>query len=454
MKTERLFLKTDMAIFAALIFAAMVIFSGCSQSAEGRLRHIDIVGAQSLMIAPQGSMLNTQRSAAFTPFNVGANVLLRQNEDGTWVQARMTDEDGREMQMEPPSVIVNATDDWVIMQFRPEVYLVNRFTGYVYDITSVGRPCDFWTAFSSPVYVDRNGNIYYIPIRTVWEDRRIVKISLGSTHGAATMITPADFMVEFFSVDYDGNILFSLQTHFMTRTFGGNMISLHTHPIAVNLISQDIGTTSRIFGIDGNIYVFPQRTDMWTWNPENIEFNIMYRVEINGSTVNDVNFIPVIIDGTTQDASTLQFRHMLNLPEKTIIFVSGREGAFGIGGIIILPKNDGASSIIPIHGDNASSSWRYSSEVAMKANGDVIFLYENLVTTINPETGFSNTRTLTDPDFLEIRALSVLDGDIIVADVLTFLGERVLVYFFPDDSIEIVSRSIPTDASITLTRLR
>ena len=165
--------KTGLGLLV-IVFVFGMIINGCNNNnpttGSGNLRHLDIVGAQALMIAPQGAMGAQQVLSTYTRSvsrNSSAPALFKQIECGSWVLVRARDDNGNEMHIQFPRMIVEVSNEWVFMDFfGGNVILVSRETGYVFDISDV-PPSEVldqffwnWDNDLTPFYVDMNGYIY------------------------------------------------------------------------------------------------------------------------------------------------------------------------------------------------------------------------------------------------------------------------------------------------------
>jgi len=144
--------KAIKPVVITIIFAIVLSMTTCDNgnSGSGDLRNIDIVGARALMIAPKNAVSRFAR-------NANNDVFLKQLDDGSWVEVRMTDEEGAVKYMELPTFIYDTSVDWMIIGFRiyysdngdydenlsniddddVGCYLVNKLNGDVYELPPI-----------------------------------------------------------------------------------------------------------------------------------------------------------------------------------------------------------------------------------------------------------------------------------------------------------------------------
>jgi len=472
-----------------------------------QLRNIDIIGAQALMVAPRGTVGRARNATGVAALNEGGNVLFKQVAGGDWIQVSMTDEEGNELQLAPPSRIMDLTDRWVVMHFEGRSYqwrvycsccghswwydslwveardyLVCKETGAVFDVSNI----DIWaiqhfrpqpianTYHGQPVvHADRNGNIYMvIPHTNGW---RIARISTSATYGTATFITSDLFNVRQFAVDNSGNILFDVGTHFMARTAGGTLIPLHLHP---NLVDRN----GILFtGLNGNIYFLVNRTKLvsvywWSeqrWCEEEMDWYfyrhysyvyqrhlLAYKVEVRGATSASIIFTPVYIDGADEINEQI-FRTcccnrpngMFHFPEKLVFFSSQWSGdAFYLS----WPRN-GTPRIV--HNELGLNHSHVTSNDALAISSEEIFIRTEggnyRLVAIDPRTG--NTRDVIPTNtFARLLSHEVTSDGFVTIEAVTFGGNRNLVQVFPGPGghIETLRVNLHEEETITLVRLR
>ena len=424
-------------VTAIACLALAVVLAGCPSDSgrrgSGQLRRIDIVGAQALMVAPANQVARAGR-VGIEAHGAG-NVLFKQV-GGEWMRVRMMDEYGHEVQTEAPLLIDDMTDRWMAMVFsggepslsvlmtRP-VFLVCKQTGAAFDITEVGFPHRHTSVFECQphVGVDGNGNLYFRGA----DGMRVLKISLGPTHGTAVPITPPGLNVFQFAVCNAGNILYQATAdggffHFSLITASGTLIPLGTD------MAGFIFT-----GLDGEIY----RLD---WDNHRL-----YRLEVTGNTLADVNFHPIYVDGLDEiDITPVGLFH---LPGEMFIFA--QSGA----GMLFLPQN-GTPRLVNVQATNGGFPTSHGPE-RMSVSSNYLFVNDvNMgVVAINLETGATRIE-VPRSDFVIIRSLTVTHAGVIIVDALTFHGNRTLIQIFPDGRRETIIEDVAEDQIITLTRVR
>ena len=289
--------------------------------------------------------------------------------------------------------------------------------------------------------------IYYISVFN-----RVVKLSLGTTYGTGTFLSPSEFRVTQFAIDNAGNLLHNAWLtrdirQLMARTVGGNPIALNTHDVAGNI--RDAG----IFAVNGQIYVVPRRN--WLVNNS----NIMYRVNITGNSASDVSFTPVI--GERDVDNDVIVMEIIRIPGKTIVITASERHWESPFSIITIPENDANSNIVTVHDDSGPIFLGQAfSQIDVNSEGEVIFFIKDgaaidKLAVINPVTGHGNIRPLySGSTFIRVEGIGMSNDETIVANAWSALGERFLIHIFQDGSVEIISTRIDESATVTITRLR
>jgi len=419
-------------LFGVIAFTMLIGFAmlGCDNPTRGnqgtgQLRSIGIVGARALMVAPMDSVVGIadRGRAGIRPLGGNENVLLKQLDDGSWIQVRKADEDSNELQMRPPRQIRDLTDRWMAMDFgtpvRRRSYLVCKLTGYVYDISEIGFPDNAQT--------DGKGNLY-------WQtSHRIVKVSLGSTYGIATAITPDTLAVDFFVVDSHGNVLYlvgGFVSYWLIRTAEG--ITFRPAP---DFFLDDEGYPLRIIASLGGMYV--HRTDG------------LYRMEITGNNSYnyDIIFIPVDIENPSDLPIPVGFR----LYSHDRIIIINREA-------IMTLHRGGKPTITGIHHGLPDASFPV---VGQGASSEYVFwaVWDNdfgldMLYALNIETGAVKNIALPPRGGVLTRNLVGIFDNAVLIDDFTFTGNRAIFQVFLDGSKEILREDIHQEETIILVRVR
>jgi len=466
------------AILAGLAMAATLLLAGCPMGDDTqsqpttRLRNIDIVGARALMTGPSSMATGRAGTPARSEARNEANdptVLLKQLDDGSWVQVTMWDEYGSE-KIQLPADIIDLADDWMAMSFWASSvnghpvwnnYLVNKLDGRAYDINNLvpGPFFDSWGVNFSPsfqgqprAYASADGGLFLFlgrerPHSGVMVGAEVWELYLGEIEGTATMITPSEFSVRQFAVDHEGNLLYDIGQFLIARTAAGNNIALNNHPTVQN--RQGILFTGR----DGIIYFLASESQGTV-----MTLSQAYRVQITGTTAESVIFTPVSVDGSLSYFGTVFFAfginsrlHMLQFQDKIVFFNS--DSWSGNFSLISWPKT--GTPIVSAGGQLGSGgSTTWGPEVTLGA-GTIFVLPPPPATgiiEIDPATGAYSTITLPS-DVARIERFEVTSNNVIIAEALSVFGNRRLIQR-GNGAWETLREDVNMAESITLVRVR
>ena len=435
-------LPVIIALITVIGFSMTTCDNGNDAKGKGKLHNIDITGARALMVAPRSAVSRLARSA-------GENsVFLKQLNDGAWVEVRITDEEGAELQMEPPSYIFDATEDWMIIGFNMayigsygdgqfhffdsignlvnenEVgyYLVNKLNGDVYDFKPAAK--QFGPHFASGLgeqlnfKTDKNGNIYYgFP--------SIIKVTIGETQATAERLTSDVITVQpNFAVDSDGNILYRFSpqnggsaNNYRVRTVDGTIIP-------VNVLSPPLN----FFSFNGTIYA-----EIRTGNDDDGYNTSLCRLEINGNSDNDIQYTPVFSDNRSVVGGSFFY-----FPDKMVVIDR-------YTGFIASFSKNGTQKLIEI-----DEEIRGRIQTGSK---DFFVFNNNEIYTIDPETGVRTT-LVSKNEYDTIYYFEVTYNDIVIINALTFGGKKILANIYPDGRREIISENFEKTETVILEKVR
>jgi hypothetical protein len=442
--------KAIKPVVITIIFAIVLSITTCDNgnSGSGKLRNIDIVGARALMIAPKNTVSRFAR-------NANNDVFLKQLDDGSWVEVRMTDEEGAEVRMEPPTFIYDTSVDWMIIGFKITenisygnngeyyyhdknfsiiniddddvgCYLVNKLNGDVYDFKPVlkqfGLPMNPWGALLFDIFqVDNNGNIYcYITMSGT-----IIKILIDSSQASAERLTPSPDMVVVqpgFAVDNNGNILYRFNPIIEgSLHLGLNYYRIRTVDGAIIPIDNIGIDADRLFSFNGNIYA-------------NIRIDgnhFLYKLEITGNTVDSIHYTTI-------------FNYVYGYPGIGYYYFPDKMVIVGGNYLTSFYKN-GTQEIVVLN-ENIGENIKTGSS-------NFFILGENEIYKIDPKTGEKQTLIFNN-EYDVIYYFEVTSNDIVIINALTFDGKKILANIYPDGRREIISENFEKSETVILEKIR
>lgn len=438
------------ASMALIGFTFAACDNGNSGNGSGKLHNIDIVGARALMVVPGNAISRSARNTT------NSDVFLKQLDDGSWVEVTMTSEEGGELKIEPPSYILDATEDWMVIGFKiPQdvfffnngnfwyhdgnndiikniddndvgYYLVSKISGNVFNMKPVLKQFGFHLSNGNfygngqPYYqVDKNGNIYYMATRDSSDDFKIVKISIGTSQATAERLTSEVISVTDFKVDNDGNIVYSFYASYgnghRIRTSNGTVFSI------------DDLKPNGLFSFNGNIYA-NIATD--SSNSNDLQ---LYKLDIKGDSYDSIQYTPVFINGL----SRYFHGNFYYFPDKMAIVDYS-------GSTILSFYKDGTYESIAVN------MLFYNVKTGSK---DFFVLANNELCIVDPKTGVKTT-LMPNGLYDAIFHFEVTYNDIVIINALTFDGKKIFANIFPDGRKEIVSEDFEISETVILQKVR
>lgn len=250
--------------FLGLFVIMILLFNNCdihnpdngsqnnpdNDNSSKKLSFIDITNAVALMVIPSNSMARSVQEQS---------IFVKQKSDGSLENINFLNEDGSSTNR-VPSAIYNATNEYMIIIIDNVPYLVNKINGFAYDLTPIGKPEMLRANYGyngyirKSIYQDFKGNIYYL------NGGIVKKINITNPlQITAENVTPDVYhisSVNVFSVDNDGNVLYSYDDnfieHFRIKTVTGSIINIDEMKPGLNNGNQVNGLT--FTGYDGFIY--------------------------------------------------------------------------------------------------------------------------------------------------------------------------------------------------------
>jgi len=309
-------MKKTALIFGIVVLVGLTLFfAACRNPAAGRppsggagnLRHIEIVGAQALMSVLDGP--GVARLSA--PFNAATPGLFRQDAGAGWARAKMLDEEGGELQISPPGIIRDISDSWIAMSFGDFMpggnfmprynYIVSKDTGAAYSVDRLSAPLNFF--LDDPIADDGRGglimSIGYQFSALEGLTARLKRVSFARGYPTEEFMTPPDVSSSLAAADSSGNIVYIIDPmrgdgygiEFVLRFTDGQEVRIFDHPFWGGRYAHQLLASSMFTGPSGSIYTIPR------WERHRGFPYILYRMVINGNTLDEVEFISVEIIG-------------------------------------------------------------------------------------------------------------------------------------------------------------
>ncbi|MDR0606429.1 MAG: hypothetical protein LBG80_19305 [Bacteroidales bacterium] len=206
-------------IFCIVLVFGMILL-GCDLGDNGNdngnttLVKLNIIDATNLFIAPSSSSAFSARATGAS----SSNKLFKITEDGYVQEVTSTyeDEDGNVVSSTEtltPTAIYNIDDNYIIVVFSSDGFLVRKNDGTVFSLKNVGLPDSGGTQQNnyhnaSVIQKDSSGNIYY----ATGTHTPIVKIDISNPNN----LTKTDIVqplstdqISAYDIDLNGNIVYS-----------------------------------------------------------------------------------------------------------------------------------------------------------------------------------------------------------------------------------------------------
>lgn len=251
-----------------LLLGLFLLFTGCESSLNKKssIAKMNIGDATTLFIASSANGMAKISPKGNNDVATATKRLFKITEDGVVEEVAYTDEDGNEITETyiPENMCFIENSPYFFAEFLGDglkQYLVNKYTGAVYDASGI---IDFFSlleeessffANTPPVVTDGYGNIYYSSYDNNSGNPRVHKIDISNinqiVHEAITPITDDVFD---FVVSANGELFYEYYSDDLKhrlRSAGGKLIPFS--------LSDDFGCDNIAFrGLDGKLHIFDE----------------------------------------------------------------------------------------------------------------------------------------------------------------------------------------------------
>lgn len=247
MKRMKIVLVSVLAVLTIIFLTACANNSETIQDgSEIILNNFQIHDAKTLISMPPERNIRAASSK---------NILYKIDNKGDLKIVKCEDNNGNIISAPAPRTIISINENWIIMcydAYKDGNFLINKVSGSVYKLPFAPETLRANSGFGGEtresVFVDKNNNIYFLA------GGRVQKIFVDSSGQVSiTAITPDIYhinSVNEFSVDIDGNVIFSYEVDFVEsikiRNTSGSLLA----------IPKNQGSIDYCFaGYDGSIYL-------------------------------------------------------------------------------------------------------------------------------------------------------------------------------------------------------